>query len=149
MVETASIEIEIIEKVLIAAILGGIIGLEREVRHKPAGFRTHILVCMGSTLFTSLSYIAFPGSDPSRIASYVVAGIGFIGAGVILRRGAMVVGLTTAATLWIVTAIGMAVGVGFYITAVVTSILTFIILNLKLFEKMESKGLENVGKNEA
>ncbi|HDD64222.1 MAG TPA: MgtC/SapB family protein [Thermoprotei archaeon] len=149
MVETASIEIEIIEKVLIAAILGGIIGLEREVRHKPAGFRTHILVCMGSALFTSLSYIAFPGSDPSRIASYVVAGIGFIGAGVILRRGAMVVGLTTAATLWIVTAIGMAVGVGFYITAVVTSVLTFIILNLKLFEKMDSKGLENVGKNEA
>ncbi len=99
-------------KLLVAGLLGGIIGWERERHDRPAGLRTHILVCMGSALFTLVSdaYGVRVQSDPSRISAQVVSGIGFLGAGTILREGQVIRGLTTAASLWIVAAIGMAVG---------------------------------------
>ena len=100
-------------KLFVAIILGGIVGWEREINDRPAGLRTHVLVAMGSALITIVS-MSFqgPGLDPSRIAAQIVSGIGFLGAGAILRRGNIVRGLTTAASLWVVAAIGMAVGVG-------------------------------------
>lgn len=106
---------------ILSAGLSGLIGLEREWRNKAAGFRTHVLVGMGTTLLTLLSTHGFPSGDPSRIAAQVVTGIGFIGAGVILHRGYLVRGLTTAATLWMTMAIGMAVGVGWITIAVITT----------------------------
>jgi len=118
-------------KLLLSAFLSSLLGIEREYRHKPAGIRTHILVGVGTTMFTILSYQAFPGSDPARIASYIVAGIGFIGAGTIFREENKVVGLTTAASLWLTSAIGMAVGVGFYDLAIFGTILGLLTLSLK------------------
>jgi putative Mg2+ transporter-C (MgtC) family protein len=117
---------EFVFQIILAAMLGGFIGLEREYRQKPAGFRTHLLVSVGSTLFTILSIEGFKqfGSavlDPSRVASNILTGIGFIGAGAILRHEDRVVGLTTAAGLWLTAAIGMAVGTRFYTIAIVTS----------------------------
>ncbi len=106
---------------LLSALLSGVIGLEREWRNKAAGFRTHVLVGMGTTLLTMLSTQGFPNGDPSRIAAQVVTGIGFIGAGVILHQGYLVRGLTTAATLWMTMAIGMAVGVGWIALALVAA----------------------------
>lgn len=106
---------------LLSAVLSGLIGLEREWRNKAAGFRTHVLVGMGTTLLTILSTQGFPSGDPSRIAAQVVTGIGFIGAGVILHRGYLVRGLTTASTLWMTMAIGMAVGVGWLAIALIAT----------------------------
>ncbi len=106
---------------LLSAVLSGLIGLEREWRNKAAGFRTHVLVGMGTTLLTLLSEHGFPSGDPSRIAAQVVTGIGFIGAGVILHRGYLVRGLTTASTLWMTMAIGMAVGVGWISIALIAT----------------------------
>lgn len=106
---------------LLSALLSGLIGLEREWRNKAAGFRTHVLVGMGTTLLTVLSTHGFPAGDPSRIAAQVVTGIGFIGAGVILHRGYLVRGLTTASTLWMTMAIGMAVGVGWVAIALIAT----------------------------
>lgn len=106
---------------LLSAVLSGVIGLEREWRNKAAGFRTHVLVGMGTTLLTILSTQGFPAGDPSRIAAQVVTGIGFIGAGVILHRGYLVRGLTTASTLWMTMAIGMAVGVGWLAIALIAT----------------------------
>ncbi|MFP5503967.1 MAG: MgtC/SapB family protein [Candidatus Sericytochromatia bacterium] len=112
---------EVLIKTLIACLLCGLIGLEREYRQKTAGFRTHMLVGLGSTMFTLLSLHGFGASDPSRIAAQIVSGIGFIGAGAILRQGLSVRGLTTASTLWLVASIGMAVGVGWYTPALVVT----------------------------
>ncbi|MEM1743255.1 MAG: MgtC/SapB family protein, partial [Nitrososphaerota archaeon] len=109
---------------------------------KPAGLRTHMLVALGSCLFTILSLYGFPGSDPARIAAYVVAGIGFIGAGAILQTRERVIGLTTAASIWVSASIGMAVGVGFYILATITTILTYIILRLRVIEKSKTADKE-------
>ena len=120
-------------KLAIAFLLAFVIGFERELRHKPAGIRTHVLVCMGSTLFTIVSYQAFPG-DPARIASNIVTGIGFIGAGVIMKFEDRVVGLTTAASLWLTGAIGLAVGLGLYATAVLATVFGVLILLLKPVE---------------
>lgn len=105
--------LQMVIKLLVAMILGGIVGWEREINDRPAGLRTHVLVSMGAALITIVS-ISFqgPGHDPSRIAAQIVSGIGFLGAGAILRRGNIVRGLTTAASLWVVASIGMAVGVG-------------------------------------
>ncbi len=116
-----------------SAMLGGIIGFERESSGKQAGFRTHALVSIASTLFTILSIGGFGGVfgqsyDPSRIASQVVVGIGFIGAGVIIFHENKVRGLTTAASLWMVAAIGMAIGMSMYAIAAFTTLLAFLIL---------------------
>jgi len=123
---------ETLARLLLATALGGAIGFERESVDKPAGFRTHILVCLGATLFALVSREGFFGSgaDPSRVASNIVVGIGFLGAGTIWRTGATVQGLTTAASLWSVAAIGTATGIGYYAgalgaTAIVAAVLTF------------------------
>jgi putative Mg2+ transporter-C (MgtC) family protein len=110
-------------KVTVAIICGGLIGLEREMKHKPAGLRTNILICLGATLFTTLSVLiaqhAEPGhpSDPARIAAQVVSGVGFLGGGMIMQSGGAVSGLTSAATVWVVAAIGVCIGLGYPITA--------------------------------
>lgn len=130
---------EIILRLVVSFLLGSIIGFEREIALKPAGLRTHILVSLGSTVFTMLSFTAFPtlpSLDPSRIAAMVVAGIGFIGGGAILKTKDRVRGITTAASLWIAASIGMAVGVGYYLIAIVATILAFLALALKQMEKL-------------
>ena len=129
-------ENELILRIFVAAILGGLIGLEREYRSKEAGFRTHFLVAMGSALFMIVSAYGFEGAmnsdlqrwDVSRVASQVVSGIGFIGAGTIIFSKAenVVSGLTTAAGLWVVAAIGLACGGGMYKVAVASSLLVLI-----------------------
>jgi putative Mg2+ transporter-C (MgtC) family protein len=112
----------------LAGVLSGIIGFERETRHKAAGLRTHMLVAMGAALFTILSGSAFDQGDPSRIAAQVVTGVGFLGAGAIFRSGANVHGLTTAAGLWAVAAIGMAAGAGLELGALVATALGVVVL---------------------
>ena len=125
-------------RVAVAAALGGAVGLERELREREAGFRTHMLVSVGSALFTLVSAYGFHEflvgggnvirADPTRIAAQIVTGIGFLGAGAIIRQGFSVRGLTTAATLWVVAAIGMASGAGYYSAAVITTALVLISL---------------------
>lgn len=125
---------EIIFKLTLACILGGVIGLERESLNRPAGFRTYTLVCVGSALAMVVSidmYYQFyrtVNADPGRIAAQVVSGIGFLGAGTIMKEGATVRGLTTAAGLWVVACIGLAVGAGMYIPAIVTTALILFVL---------------------
>ncbi|MCR4616529.1 MAG: MgtC/SapB family protein [Clostridiales bacterium] len=122
-------------RLFIAAILGGIIGFEREHSHRPAGFRTHILVAVGSALVMSTSVFMFEiyegrtNLDPARLGAQVISGIGFLGAGTILREGFSVKGLTTAASLWATSCIGLAVGLGFYEGAFVATIVIYVTLN--------------------
>jgi putative Mg2+ transporter-C (MgtC) family protein len=125
-------------KLLLSLVLGGLIGWERELYDKPAGFRTNTLICVGSTLFTifSLKIGIIPGTDSARIAAQIVSGIGFLGAGAIIRRGEAVLGLTTAATIWFVASIGMGVGAGYYLTSSVGTALALAIL--VLFRKFEN-----------
>ena len=115
-------------RLLLAVIFGSIIGLEREINNHPAGFRTHILVCTGATLITLISIHSFEGGDPGRVAAQIVSGIGFLGAGTIMREGTTIRGLTTAASLWSVAGVGMAIGSGFYLGASLTTALMVIIL---------------------
>ena len=119
-----------IGKVLLSVLLGGVIGYERELRDKPAGLRTHMLLAAGATVFTILSIDAFPGSESARVAAGIVAGVGFIGAGAIFMQKDRIVGITTAASLWVTASIGMAVAAGFYILGVATTLITYIILRL-------------------
>ncbi|MCW4032654.1 MAG: MgtC/SapB family protein [Candidatus Bathyarchaeota archaeon] len=128
-------EFELIIRLFLALLLGALIGLERERGDKPAGLRTHILVSIGSAQFTILSFYAFPGSDPSRIAAYIVAGVGFIGAGTIIQTRDRVTGITTAATLWVASSIGMAVGIGFYSAAIIVAAISYMTLKLAWIEK--------------
>ncbi|HEY6068544.1 MAG TPA: MgtC/SapB family protein [Gaiellaceae bacterium] len=122
----------------LAAVLGGMIGAERELRDREAGLRTHLLVSLGSALFTIVGAYGFHAflnsgasvvrADPTRIAAQIVTGIGFLGAGAIIRHGLSVRGLTTAATLWVVAAVGMAAGAGYYSVAAITTALVLIAL---------------------
>ena len=124
----------IITRLILAVILGGAIGFEREIHKRSAGLRTHILVSLGSCLIMLTSLYVFDiyknsvPLDPARIAAGVVTGIGFLGAGAIIRSGEVVKGLTTAASLWLAAAIGLAAGCGFYLASVITTILTVIVL---------------------
>jgi putative Mg2+ transporter-C (MgtC) family protein len=126
------VQIDVATRLGVAAVAGMAIGIEREMREQPAGLRTHILVAVGSCLFTLVSVYGFTAyggaksTDPSRVAAQIVTGIGFLGAGAIIRQGANVRGLTTAASLWIVAAIGMAVGVGMYWGTGVAVVITLI-----------------------
>lgn len=125
-------------RLLLAMALGGVIGWQRESAEKPAGFRTHILVCVGAALFTLISAVGFFGSgaDPARVASNIVVGIGFLGAGTIWRTRATVQGLTTAASLWTVAAIGTAAGIGYYLgAAMATAIVMGVLTLFKVFEE--------------
>lgn len=124
---------EIAIRLLLACIFGGIVGLERERNDSPAGFRTHILVCLGSALIMILSMYGFTdftsvNKDPARLAAQVVSGIGFLGAGTILRDKTSIRGLTTAASLWVVSAIGLATGAGLYFSSTFVTFLVFITL---------------------
>src|SRR5688500_4214900 len=123
-------DLELIERILLSAFLGAALGLEREWRQKYAGLRTNILIAIGSTLFTvmSIDMTAGVGGDPSRVAAQIVTGIGFLGAGAIMRTGAGVRGLTTAATIWVNAAIGVAVGGGEYKLALIATGITLLVL---------------------
>lgn len=128
----------VLAKLAFAAVLGGVIGLEREQHGRPAGIRTHMLLILGVTLFAEVSK-AFPGEDKGRIASQIVTGVGFLGAGTILRLGAEIKGLTTAASLWSVSAIGMAVSTGgsFLLIALFGTVLTYV--TLKVVDDIERR----------
>ncbi len=135
---------EIILRLFLAVLLGGLIGFERESHNRPAGFRTHILVCSGSALIMMVSAYGFTGqigpgfeADPGRIAAGVVTGIGFLGAGTILQQRGGVSGLTTAASIWVVSGVGLATGVGFYLGAVVTTL--FVLVSLLLLRQTEQR----------
>ena len=129
---------DVLLRLVVAAALGGAIGLERELRDREAGLRTHLLVSVGAALFTMVSAYAWTDwqfsqrdglvFDPTRIAAQVVTGIGFLGAGAIIRQGLSVKGLTTAATLWVVAAIGMATGAGYYSAAVLGTAIVLVSL---------------------
>ena len=122
-------------KIGISFLLGSLLGLEREYHSKPAGFRTLIMITLGATVFTILSYRINPGT-PDRIAANIITGIGFIGAGVIFKEGLKVGGLTTAATIWIAAAIGMAVGYGAFYLAV--GVAFVVLITLAILSKIES-----------
>ena len=133
-----NVQIELAARLLAAAILGAAVGIERERRSHPAGMRTHLLVSVGSAAFTVLSIEAFsaPGADPGRIAAQIVTGIGFLGAGAILKDRGSIKGLTTAASLWVVAAIGMASGAGAYGVAVATTVIViFSLWPLQVIER--------------
>ncbi len=117
-------------KLVLSALLCGIVGLEREIRKKPAGLRTNILIGLGATVFTIISYqmAQFFGGDPTRIASQIITGIGFIGAGVIVQSKASIKGITTAATIFVVASIGMAIGAGKIFVAVVVTVISVAVL---------------------
>ncbi|MCX6819189.1 MAG: MgtC/SapB family protein [Candidatus Aenigmarchaeota archaeon] len=133
--QISSLEVDIATKLIVSAILGMIVGLDREIRGKPAGLRTHILVCVGAALFTIVSLVIEGGLD-TRIASGIVTGIGFLGAGMIFHAENKVSGLTTAAEVWVLGAIGIAVGYGLYFAAIVATIIVIFVLKPgKLLEK--------------
>jgi uncharacterized membrane protein YhiD involved in acid resistance len=122
--------IVIVGRLLLAALLGGIVGLERELRHKPAGLRTNMLICIGAALFTIISYemAGEVKGDHTRIAAQIIPGIGFIGAGVVIRERGAVVGITSAATIFMIASVGMAVGAGLPVTAIFTTLLMLVSL---------------------
>lgn len=124
------IDTEIITKLIVSIIIGVIIGGEREYRSKSAGLRTIILICLGSTIFTIISSEIGDVTGASRIAANVVTGIGFLGAGAIMREGLTISGLTTASTIWVAAALGLAVGIGEYEIAFASVIFVFIVLTL-------------------
>lgn len=146
-----ALDFDILIRILAAIIFGFLLGLERELTNKYAGLRTHILVCLGACIFTIISIYGFPTfadgdnvmvnqatgiRDTGRVAAQIVTGIGFIGAGTVLRNGPMIIGLTTAATLWISAAIGMTCGVGMFDVAAITTVLSVAVLTLiRIFEK--------------
>jgi putative Mg2+ transporter-C (MgtC) family protein len=126
------LQLEIAGRVALAAVLGALIGLEREYRGYPAGIRTMALVCMGSALFADLSR-EYGGED--RIAAQIVSGIGFLGAGLIFREGFTVRGVTTAATIWATAAVGIAIGIEAYLLATVAAVIAVILLELRIVTK--------------
>lgn len=139
-------QLQIIFQLILAVILGSAVGLEREYKKKAAGLRTYALVCLGSALFALIGFNASsqfsqPGLDPSRLASQVVLGVGFIGAGLIIYRRLHIEGLTSAAGLWLTAAIGVAVGSQFYLAALVATFLAIIILWLG--RKFEERFIKN------
>lgn len=124
---------ELVWRLIAAAVLGGLVGLEREATNHAAGLRTNMLVALGSCLFTILSIYGFPqdegrATDPARLAAQVVSGIGFLGAGAVLHHRGGVRGLTTAASIWLVAAIGMAAGTGSYFLAILCTIVALVVL---------------------
>lgn len=138
----------IVLRLIMASILGGFIGLEREANNRPAGFRTHILVTLGSALMMLVSIdMGKSGADPARIAAQVVSGIGFLGAGTILRTGNNIEGLTTAASLWVCSGIGLSMGNGYYLGGVTTTVIVlFFLRSSRRFERIILRGKHKVVK---
>jgi putative Mg2+ transporter-C (MgtC) family protein len=137
-------DVELVGRLILAAVLGFLIGLEREFRGQAAGERTHALVALGAAAFALLSGLDFPGGDSARVAAGVVTGIGFLGAGMILKKeGVRIEGLTTAAGIWAVGSIGLAIGAGMYLLGTVTAALVGLILMaesvLKLDQRLERR----------
>ena len=124
---------ELVYRLVLAVIAGGLIGLEREVVHRPAGIRTHMLVCFGAALFVLVTAQTLP-NEVARIIAGVATGVGFLGAGTIFKSKNDVQGLTTAASVWTVAAVGLAVGLGYYLMTVIAVILILIILHLNKLE---------------
>jgi putative Mg2+ transporter-C (MgtC) family protein len=133
----SGMEWTVLLQIVVAAVLGAAIGIERELGAQPAGLRTHMLVSLGAALFT-LAGVGLVGSDPTRIAAQVVTGIGFLGGGAILREGATVRGLTTAASLWVTAAIGLAVGLERWFAAIGTAVLALGVLWLVKYVEREA-----------
>jgi putative Mg2+ transporter-C (MgtC) family protein len=132
--------LEIALKLLLAVALGGIVGIERETSHKPAGFRTNILICLGATMVMILSDLVLSqngraGGDATRLAAGVVTGLGFLGAGTIIQARGTVTGLTTAATIWAVGVLGLVIGAGYYLPAVIYTVI--IVTTLLIFRRFE------------
>jgi len=128
-------------RLLMACAMGGVVGLEREWRHKASGLRTNMLICMGSAMFTMLSAVLAGENSPNRgqVASNIVQGIGFLGAGLILHTKSRVLGLTSAATVWVVAAIGMACGAGLYPEAAMGAVIVFVALELIGYAEVNSR----------
>jgi putative Mg2+ transporter-C (MgtC) family protein len=123
------LRLELLFELALAVVLGGAIGFEREWKNKPAGLRTNILICMAAVLFTEISYRAgMVGGDHGRIAAQILTGVGFLGAGTILHHKGSVTGLTSAATIWMVTAIGVTLGWGAYVDAIGATVLVLVVL---------------------
>lgn len=127
---------EYLFRIVLSAVLGAFIGYERQFKHKSAGMRTNILVCMGSCLIMVLSNLMYEqvegktNADPARLAAQVVSGIGFLGAGAIIKEGVNVIGLTTAACIWVVSGVGLAVGAGYYVIAIFSSVIVYLVLKI-------------------
>jgi putative Mg2+ transporter-C (MgtC) family protein len=128
-----NLELETVFRLFLAVGLGALIGFEREIKQRPAGLRTHILVSLGATIFTVVSLLF--DIEPARIAAGIVAGIGFLGAGSIIAHKGHIRGITSAATLWVVAGIGLCVGVGQYLLAIIGALIVFAVLQLRRFEK--------------
>ena len=132
---TATLRLDLLLKLGLAVLLGGVIGLEREISGKPAGLRTNILICVGAALLTDVSIGIVRGptgafiGDPSRLAAQIITGIGFIGAGTIMQASGTITGLTSAATIWVVCAMGITVGAGFYLEAVGAGLIVALVLS--------------------
>ena len=124
---------EIFLRLVLAVVFGGLIGIEREVVHKPAGVRTHMLVALGSALFVLITIETLPG-EAARIIAGIATGIGFLGAGTIFKAKDEVHGLTTAASIWAVSAVGLAVGLGYYLMTIISVVLVLIVLQLNKME---------------
>ncbi|HVU12534.1 MAG TPA: MgtC/SapB family protein [Phototrophicaceae bacterium] len=136
-------------QLILAIVLGGLIGLDRERHQHNAGLRTHMLVCVGACLFTVLSKQAFPGGDPSRVASQILPGIGFLGAGTILKYGRNIRGLTTATSIWVTAAVGMAVGAGAWFLALCGTLLVwFVLAIIHRFEEEKQAHMDTSGESE-
>ncbi|MGB7053896.1 MAG: MgtC/SapB family protein [bacterium] len=121
----------IVIRLAVSIVVGGLIGLERELEHKPAGLRTIILVCLGSTIFMLIGLeLGLAGSETGRIVAGVVTGVGFLGAGAIIRARGEVYGLTTAATIWLASGLGLAVGAGYYILAIIACVSVLVVLRI-------------------
>jgi putative Mg2+ transporter-C (MgtC) family protein len=135
------VQLDIAARLLVATLLGGVVGMERERLDRPAGLRTYMLVSLGSALFGVISVFGFASpNEPSRVAAQVVTGIGFLGAATVFRTGNTVLGLTTAAGIWTVAAIGLAAGVGLYVPAVVVTLLSvFVLYYVKKVERSLDK----------
>lgn len=137
---------EVVLRLVVATVIGALVGLERQRRNHPAGLRTHTLVCLGSALVMLMSediaarYMDRTNADPGRIAAQVVSGIGFLGAGTIMREGLTVRGLTTAASLWVVASLGLAVGGGYYLPALTATILS--LMTLSFLNRLEHAFME-------
>lgn len=155
---TGVTETDIVLRIILATVLSSIVGIEREYHHKPAGLRTNVMVGLGSCLFTLVSIRAadlFPSLgaiDPTRIAAQIVTGIGFLGAGTILfeKDRSSVIGLTTAATLWVVAAVGTAIGMGLYLEAIVGTLMvffTFLVLSKVVNEVRKRSDIQERGDN--